>query len=119
MRKICICLLIGICLISIKSFRTAFIKTLKSNGKKFIPLNITNEAINLIANLMVNFANLTIPLALANTLNGFQSAFVFIIGVIGVALFPKIISEDLNKRNVLQKVFCIGLGIIGLVVMFN
>ncbi|MBO5349326.1 MAG: DMT family transporter [Clostridia bacterium] len=112
-------LLIGICLISIKSFRTAFIKMLKSNGKKFIPLNITNEAINLIANLMVNFANLTIPLALANTLNGFQSAFVFIIGVIGVALFPKIISEDLNKRNVLQKVFCIGLGIIGLVVMFN
>lgn len=112
-------LLIGICLISIKSFRTAFIKMLKSNGKKFIPLNITNEAINLIANLMVNFANLTIPLALANTLNGFQSAFVFIIGAIGVAVFPKIISEDLNKRNILQKVVCIGLGIIGLVVMFN
>ena len=66
----------------------------------------------------VYFANLTIPLALANTLNGFQGAFCFIIGAIGVSLFPKIISEDLNKRNVIQKVFCIILGIIGLVVMF-
>jgi len=111
-------LLVGVCLISIKSFRTDFVKMIKSNGKKIVSLNITNEVLNLVANLMVNFANLTIPLALANTLNGFQGAFCFIIGAIGVSLFPKIISEDLNKRNVIQKVFCIILGIIGLVVMF-
>jgi len=112
-------LLIGICLISIKKYRESFVKSIKSNGKKVISLNITNETINLVANLLVNFTNLTIPLALVNTLNGFQGAFCFIIGVIGVSLFPKIISEDLNKRNVIQKLFCIVLGIIGLVVMYR
>jgi len=112
-------LLVGITLMFIKSFRTSFIKMLKVNGKKFISLNITNEVLNLVANLMVNFANLTIPIALVNTLNGFQGAFVFIIGVVGVLIFPKIISEDLNKKIVIQKVLCIILGIVGLIVMFN
>lgn len=111
--------LVGIVLISIKSFRVAFIKMLKNNGKKFISLNVTNEILNLVANLMVNFANLTIPLALANTLNGFQGAFCFIIGVIGVTIFPRIFSEELNKKIVIQKIISIILGIIGLVVMFN
>ena len=112
-------LLVGIYLIRIKSFRAEFVATIKKNGKKLVSLNVTNEIINLVANLLVNFANLTIPLALANTLNGFQGAFCFIIGVIGTVLFPKIITEDLSKRNVLQKLSCITLGIIGLVVMFG
>ena len=50
---------------------------------------------------------------------GFQGAFVFIIGVIGTLLFPKIIKEDLDKRSVIQKIFCIILAIVGLIVMFN
>ena len=112
-------LLVGVILINIKGFRKSFIKMIKNNGKKFISLNITNEALNLIANLMVNFANLTIPLALANTLNGFQGAFCFIIGVIGVTIFPQIFSEDLNKKIVFQKIISIIIGIIGLIVMFS
>lgn len=110
-------LLIGIILLCIKSFRNPFIALLKSNGKKIMSLNITNEVLNLIANLMVNFANLTIPLALANTLNGFQGAFVFIIGAIGVLIFPKIFREDLSKKVVIQKIFSIIIGIIGLIIM--
>ena len=112
-------LLIGVCLISIKSFRHDFFKLIKSKGELFISLNITNEVLNLIAHLLVNFAVLTLPLALVNTLNGFQGVFVFIIGVIGTLLFPKIIKEDLDKRSVIQKVFCIILAIVGLIVMFN
>lgn len=110
--------LIGVCLICIKSFRNDFLKLLKIGGL-FISLNTFNEILNLVANLLVNFAVLTLPLALANTLMGFQSAFVFIIGVIGTFLFPKIVSEDLDKRSVIQKVLCIILAIIGLVIMFN
>lgn len=112
-------LLIGFILISIRSYRVSFIKMIKNSGKKFVSLNITNEVINLIANLMVNFANLTIPLALANTLNGFQGVFCFIIGIIGVTIFPKIFSEDLNKKIIFQKIISIILGIIGLIVMFS
>ena len=95
-------LILGIILICIKSFRTTFIKSIKTNGKKYFSLNLTNEVINLIANLLVNLANVTIPLALANVLNGFQGAFVFILGVIGVKLLPKYFKENMSKRIVIQ-----------------
>ena len=108
----------GIIFICIKSFRTIFIKAIKNNGKKYFSLNITNEAINLVANLSVNFANVTIPLALANVLNGFQGAFVFILWVIGVKFLPKYFKENMSKKVVIQKISCIVLSIIGLIIMF-
>jgi len=111
-------ILIGIVLMCVKSFRTTFIKAIKTNGKRYLSLNVTNEAINLWANLLVNFANVTIPIAIANILNGFQGAFVFILGVIGVKLLPKYFKEDLRRKIVIQKVGCIVLSVIGLVVMF-
>lgn len=108
----------GIIFICIKNFRTIFIKAIKNNGKKYFSLNLTNEAINLVANLSVNFANVTIPLALANVLNGFQGAFVFILGAIGTKFLPKYFKENMNKKVVIQKVSCIILSIIGLIIMF-
>ena len=111
-------LLQGIILICFKSFRTTFINAVKNNGKKFFSLNITNETINLIANLLANFANVTIPLALVNVLNGFQGAFVFILGVVGVKLLPKYFKETISKKIVIQKISCIILSIIGLIIMF-
>ncbi len=111
--------LIGIVLFCFKQFKSPFIKMIKENGKKFIGLNITNEIVNIIANLLVNFANLTIPLAIANTLNGAQGAFVFLIGIIGHLIFPKIFTEKFDKKTIIQKILCIILGIIGLIIMFN
>ena len=111
-------LLIGIVLMCVKSFRTTFINAIKTNGKRYLSLNVTNEAINLWANLLVNFANVTIPIAIANILNGFQGAFVFILGVVGVKLLPKYFKEDLRSKIVIQKVGCILLSVLGLVVMF-
>ena len=111
-------LLIGLFLICIKSFRTTFIKAIKTNGKKYFSFNAINEVLNLIANLLVNFANVTIPIAIANILNGFQGAFVFVLGAIGVKVLPKYFKENLSKKIVVQKASCIALSIVGLVVMF-
>ena len=108
----------GIILICFKNYRSTFIKAIKNNGQKYIFLNITNEVINLIANLLVNFANVTIPIALANVLNGFQGAFVFILGVVGVKLLPKYFKENINKKIVVQKISCITISIVGLIIMF-
>ena len=108
----------GIILICFKNYRLTFIKAIKNNGQKYFSLNITNEVINLIANLLVNFANVTIPLALANVLNGFQGAFVFILGVIGVKLLPKYFKESISKKIVVQKISCIIISIVGLIIMF-
>ena len=111
-------LLIGLFLMCIRSFRTTFINAIKTNGKKYFSFNAVNEILNLIANLLVNFANVTIPIAMANILNGFQGAFVFILGAIGVKVLPKYFKEDLSKKIIVQKVSCIVLSIVGLVVMF-
>ena len=107
----------GIILLCIKPFRVAFKNAIKKNGKRYLLLNTTNEVLNLVANLLVNFSNLFIPIALANVLNGFQGAFVFILGVLGTIFIPKYIKEDLRRDIVIQKILCIILGIIGLIVL--
>ena len=108
----------GIIFMCIKSFRTTFLNAIKNNGKKYFSLNILNEAINLIGNLLVNLANLTIPIALANVLNGFQGGFTFVIGAIWAKFLPKYFKENMNKKVVIQKVSCIILSIVGLIIMF-
>lgn len=108
----------GLVLICIKDFRKTFLNAIKTNGKRYIGLNITNESLNLFAVLIVNFANVTIPLAIVNVLNGFQGAFVFILGLIGMKLLPKYFKENINKKVIIQKVSCIILSIIGLIIMF-
>ena len=111
-------LILGIILFSIKSFRKTFIKAIRTNGKVYLSLNLTNELINVVANLLVNFANILIPLALVNVLTGLQGAFAFIIGVIGIKILPKYFKENLSKKVVIQKISCIILSIVGLIIMF-
>jgi drug/metabolite transporter (DMT)-like permease len=112
-------LLSGIILISIKKYRASFFRMLKKNGKQVFALNATNEAVNLVANLLVNFANTLIPLALATTLNGFQPAFVFIIGILGGKVAKDVFYENLSRRKIIQKSICIALGIVGLYIISN
>ncbi len=112
-------IILGLILISIKSYRASFLKAIKKNGKIYCSLNIANEVFNLGANLLVNLANVTIPLALANVLNSCQGVFVFILGVLGVKLLPKYFKESLNKTVIIQKTSCIILSIIGLIIMFK
>lgn len=111
-------LLIGIILINIKSYKNSFSYILKEKGKKFINLNLFNELLNFIANLMVNFANLFIPIAIANTLSSFQGVFVFFVGIIGTIFFPTFIFEDLNLEIIIQKLICILLSLVGIFIMF-
>ena len=110
-------LIMGISLLLLKSFRIPFVNAIKKNGKRYLILNTTNEVINLISHLLINYANVLIPIALVNVLSGFQGAFVFILGIIGTLLIPKYIKEDLSKKVVIQKIVCIILGIIGLIIL--
>lgn len=111
-------LLAGVGLMCVKGYRTTFVRAVKNNGKKYFSLNVLNEAINLGANFLLNFAILTIPVAIANVLNGVQGAFVFILGAIGTKLLPKYFKENLSRKVVLQKVGCVALSIVGLVILF-
>lgn len=111
--------LLGLLFISIKVFRNDFIKALKINGRKYIFFNSLNEVLNLIANLFVNFANLTLPIAFVNILGGFQGVFTFMIGFIGSLLLPKIFTDNFSLHDIIQKVSCIVVGLIGLIILFT
>ena len=110
-------LIIGLILLCLKQFRNPFTKAVKKSGKRYLILNTTNEILNLVANLLVNYANIILPIALVNVLNGFQGTFVFILGILGTLFFPKYIKEDLRKKVVIQKIACIILGIVGLIIL--
>ena len=110
-------LLIGLFFLCIKSYRNSFILSIRKNGKKYLSLNIVNEFVNLIGYLLMNYANVLIPIALVNVINGFQGMFVFFLGVIGVIFMPKYFKEDISKSEIIQKVSCIILGIIGLIII--
>lgn len=111
-------LLLGLLLICMKKFRQPFINAIKYNEKKYFLLNVTNESINLTGNLLINFANTTIPIAMANILSSFQSIFVFILGILGFKLLPKYFTDKEQKNTIIKKGGCIIISMIGLVIMF-
>lgn len=102
----------------LKSFRKSFISLVKSNGEVVFGANVINEALNLVANLLVNFAITIAPMAIVLTLNGLQPFFVFLIGLIGTIILPKFIKEDITKRTIFQKAICIIISIIGLAILY-
>ena len=68
--------------------------------------------------MLVNFSITLAPMAIVLVLNGLQPLFVFLIGIIGVILLPKIFSEDIKKETIIQKIICIIISIIGLAVLY-
>ncbi len=105
-------------IIFFKSFRKSFIEMAKDNGKKVFGFNVINEVLNLVANMLVNFAITLAPIALVLTLNGLQPFFVFLIGLIGTLILPKIFNEKIAKKDIIQKVVCITISIIGLAILY-
>ena len=111
-------LVIGIILMFIKSFRTTFTKAIKSNGKKYLSVNIVNEFVNLAGMLLENYANVLIPIAIVTVISRLQVVFVFIIGLLGTILLPKYFTENIDKKTIIKKLSCIALSIIGFVIAF-
>lgn len=115
-----ICLVINgiILFLFFKSYRKDFTNLVTDNGKKVFFFNVLNETLNLIANIMVNYAIVIAPMALVLTLNGFQPFFVFLIGALGTILLPKKFDENISRKVVIQKVICILFSIIGLAIIY-
>lgn len=109
----------GLVFICIKSFRRTFIDRIRTNGKKYLTLNIFNEVGNSTAVLLRSFAIMFIPLALLDTLDLMGMAiFTLIFGFLGTKLLPKFFDEDLSRTAVLQKLVCISVSLVGVVIIF-
>lgn len=94
-------------------YRKEFIRMTKDNGIKIFGLNIFNEVIIIIGNLIFVFASLMAPIALVGLVNSYQPIFVFIGGVLLTLLFPKIATEKIQKKHMIQKIAAISIIFIG------
>lgn len=104
--------------IFLNNYRNSFISMIKYNGKKVFIFNIINETLNIIANILVNYAITFIPLALVLTLNGLHPFFVFMIGIIGTLIYPKVFNDNLDIKYIIKNLVCIILSIIGLAILY-
>ncbi len=102
-----------ILLIFVKSYRRQFFNILKQNRTAVLTLNGINEVINIIAKIVMNFATILTPLALAWVINGFQPFFVLVFGILLAIFFPKITDETLIKKHLIQKIISISIMFIG------
>lgn len=95
---------IGIALfLTIGSYRKDFLQSLRKDGKAIFSLNILGESTTTIANLLINFAVLLVPVALVYSVAALQPIFIFIFGIIITIFLPNIYKEDISKKALLQK----------------
>ena len=96
------------------NYRNQFLYLFKTSATAIIGINVFNEIITLIGQLLVRYAILLAPLALVQTIGGFQPLFVFFFGVMLVLFFPGLgITEDLSKRTIIQKFLAMIVMLIG------
>ncbi len=86
------------------SYRNQFLRLFRTSATFIIGVNIFNEIITLIGQLLFRFAVLLAPVALVQTVNGFNPFFIFLFGAILTLFFPKLgIIENLSKRTLIHK----------------
>lgn len=94
-----------VALVCVPSYRREFLGVVRANSTAILSLNFSNEVLNTIAKLAVDYATLLAPLALVWVANGFQPLFVFVYGLAFSIFLPKFSQERLDRRTLLQK-FC-------------
>ena len=82
-------------------------QALKQNSKPIIGVNVSNEIIYMIGNAAVSFAALMAPIALILLMESFQSFFVLAIGILLTIFFPNLSKENIELKNVIQKLLAI------------
>ncbi len=87
----------------VKNYRVEFIDLLRTSGKKILSINISSEMITIIGNLVFSYATLLAPIALVMTVNAYQPAMVFILGIILTLYAPHISVEKITARHLLHK----------------
>lgn len=104
-----------VCYIVLPSFRKELHDTMQENrkSKTTIALNISNEVFNALGLVAVMYASLKIQIAQVYAVGSLQYLYVFLIGVIGTLLLPKIFNENLSKASLIPKIIAIALMILG------
>lgn len=104
----------------VPSYRRALLAVLRSGAAAaLVPMTLSAEGMNLVANLAVNFAGLLAPLALVSIVTGLHPLFVFAYGILLTLFMPRFGRESLGGRHVLQRSTAIGVMCVGMVITFT
>jgi drug/metabolite transporter (DMT)-like permease len=95
------------------SCRKEIAHIVRSNGKGMLGVNVVNELIFLLGNFLFSYAYLLAPVALVLLVNAYQPLMVFAIGILLTAFIPKLGTESIKLRHVVQKVLAMGIVIFG------
>lgn len=105
---------------SMPSYRSTLFALLRSReAYVLVPITVSGEVFNLLANLAVGFAGLMAPLALVSIVTGLHPLFLLAYGVLFTLFFPTFGSECLTARHVLRKVVSIGVMCAGVAITFS
>lgn len=91
-----------------RDFMNVFTKQNLATG-----LNVTNEAINIVAKVTFNYVSLLAPITLAWIGVGFQPVFVLVYSILLAAFFPHINDEQVKGKHLVQKIVSILIMLIG------
>lgn len=97
----------------VPEYRRQFFLLFSSNNKTMLGINFASELAYVLGNIANNFATLLAPIFLVLVVSSYQPLFVFIIGTFLTLFFPKIATERLSKRHMLQKTLSIVVVLIG------
>lgn len=93
--------------------RTDFVRVVKANGLLFFSANALNEIINIAAIMIANYITLYLYISQVNLINALQPIFILILGFLLTKRYPNLISEDITRSSIIQKIISIVLMIGG------
>lgn len=100
-------------LIFVPIYRNQFLAMVKENNFIVLGLNSLSEAMFIIGEGVTQFATLLAPVALVLLVNSFQPVFVFATGVALTVFLPHVSKESITSKVLVQKIFGIGLIVVG------
>lgn len=89
-----------------------FVHSVRSYGRTVFGFNLLSEALSTGAYAIRNYAILLAPIVIVMTLNSFQPVFVFMLGILLTAAFPKVFHESLHPGILVQRAFAIAIMVI-------
>jgi len=102
----------------IPKYKKEFIEMNKDGGAKIFSLNIFNESLTIIGNLIMNFVILIVPVTLVYMVGSFQPIILLFLAIILKRFLPKLINENLNKKELIIKFISIIVVILGSLILF-
>ncbi|MDD4901657.1 MAG: DMT family transporter [Patescibacteria group bacterium] len=105
--------LVALAMLAIKKYRSDIWAFLKANGRRIVGVSALNEAMNIAAKIIFNYASLFAPLALVWVVGSAQPFVVLVLGAVLTLFLPKIFKEDISQKTLAQKFVFIAVILIG------